>query len=121
MVARAVKGMFLPLFVALAVIAAGDAFTAPAQPGGLAARGGFFDEVADIRYALGETDPTRVEAVSFVLKPTARWVQVRFGSGSGAWHRCSPSPGRFVCDIDPGADLEVIDTFELRATGQVEE
>ncbi len=88
--------MSLPLFVALAVIAAGDAFTAPAQPSGFASAGVSGFAASDIRYVLAEQEPARVRAVSFVLTP------------SSAPRRCTYASARLNRSV-PRADREDMD------------
>jgi len=79
---------------------------------------GFFCHFPGRTLAVSMNRLSLVRGVGDVHASSAAQVQVRFGSASGAWHRCSPSSGRFVCDVaSPGADLEAIDTFELLATG----
>jgi hypothetical protein len=93
------------------VAAAGTAFTEPA--GG--APTGFV--VADIRYSLDLLDASRVNGVSFDLRPAPRVVRVRLVSSRPGWSACVISGAHATCALTPAAALAEIDVLDVAATG----
>ena len=68
--------------------------------------------VTNIRYTLNDTDPTKIDSVSFTLDANATTVRVRINSGT--WYQCDETASPAItctttgATVAPATSLQVI-------------
>ncbi|MGC1376050.1 MAG: hypothetical protein WA821_07510 [Anaerolineales bacterium] len=113
---------FQILFVALIVVsiasityvfAAGNTNPPAAGGDGGSAISGY--AITNVAYHVNESDPTRLDSVSFTLDASAGMVRIKLVEAGSTWYHCNVVSGNdWSCDT-PGAEIASVDQLRVFA------
>jgi hypothetical protein len=111
----------MAVFIVVGSVLAGNAFaseyTRPSPIGGegLNAISGY--AVTNVGYH-SNSDPTRIDSVSFTLNSPANLVKIKLVESQSQWYNCHPFRGNdWVCDTT-GASMQSADQLTVVASGK---
>jgi archaellin len=98
------------------VFAAGNTNPPDAGGDGASAVSGYV--ITDVGYHVNETDPTRLDSVSFTLDASAGMVRIKLVEAGSTWYNCKAVSGNnWSCDT-PGADIASVDQLRVFAASR---